>query len=298
MSNVFFIIIPALIIVAFVTLIERKILGLAQYRKGPNKVSYAGLLQPIADAVKLFSNEWIKPFQRNLILFTFSPTIRLFLILCIWRFVPIKEREILLYFSAFLVLVMIRLGVYPLLLSGWASNNKFSSWGAVRGVAQTVSYEVRLTVILFSFLLCASTFQLKELLHYNFFSTFITFNFLLVFTWLLLCVMETNRTPFDFAEGESELVSGFNTEYSAGIFALIFLAEYARILFLSLLFVCICGLETSSLFNAYMLTWLVTRRWIWLRATYPRFRYDLLMSIAWKSVLPTTLACAIYIIFL
>lgn len=291
-----FIVIPTLIIVAFLTLLERKILRLIQYRKGPAKPSTWGILQPLADALKLFLKAHSFPLFRNSLLFIAAPRLRLGLILVLWNFLPLRETPLSFIYTLFLILTLIRFSVYPLLIAGWASNNKYAAWGAIRGVAQTISYEVRLTLMVFSLLALVRAFNLTNILQLNDFIPLILLFFPLLTLWLFSCILETNRTPFDFAEGESELVSGFNTEYRSGTFAIIFLAEYAGILFFSLLFRRLAQFNSCSYLKAYLRLTLIAGFWIWLRASYPRYRYDLLIEIAWKSFLPLTLTLTFYIL--
>lgn len=224
--------VPALINVAFLTLIERKILGLAQFRKGPNKVSTIGLLQPFSDAVKLFIKEDLSPVVSNFAIFSLRPCMSLCLILCLWTVVPIGEVVVSYSVSLLCLIVILRLGLYPILVAGWASNSKYALIGALRAVAQTVSYEVRLAIILIRVLRVSSSMRLISIVELNSLGPLVLYIFPLITLWLVSCLAETNRTPFDFAEGESELVSGFNIEYGAGGFALIFIAEYGRILFM------------------------------------------------------------------
>lgn len=280
-------VIPVLINVAFFTLIERKVLGLAQNRKGPNKVSLGGVLQPFADAIKLFTKESFKPIIGSWG-FLLSPVIGLILVLLIWTLPPILGKVFELEFSTILLLMFLRLTLYPLLISGWASNRKYALIGAIRGVAQTLSYEVRLAVVLFRVIIFSSSFRLKLLAHSSNSQLLIVIAFPMIIIWLVTCVAETNRTPFDFSEGESELVSGFNVEFGGGGFALIFIAEYARIMAFSLLTVQIFGLSLNPVILR-ILTILLCFVWVWLRATLPRFRYDMLIRIAWKCLLPLSL---------
>lgn len=293
--NFFLLIIPVLVNVAFVTLLERKILGLSQSRKGPNKVRFFGLLQPFADAVKLFCKEIFQPNSRNKILFLSSPIIGIFLSLWIWLLSPNLEIALNFQFIILLFLLILGLGIYPLLFAGWASNNKYAFLGAIRGIAQTISYEISLALILFRILLTSLTLQIIKIGNYRITIEILILTSPLLILWLISCVAETNRTPFDFSEGESELVSGFNIEYGAGGFALIFIAEYAIILYFSFITRIIFFGFFISFLGVSFLTTILFSFWVWLRATLPRHRYDFLIIIAWKKILPLTLIfCVLY----
>lgn len=283
------IIIPALVNVAFLTLLERKILGYAQERKGPNKVAFIGLLQPFADAVKLFTKESVKPEWRNKRLYFVAPVMSLLLALWVWGLVPLLETGVVFRYSAIILLIIISFGVYPTLLAGWSSNRKYALIGALRGVAQTISYEVRLALFIFRFLILSGCLTIRGVVGIN---KDILLGVLLVplgLLWFVRCLAETNRTPFDFAEGESELVSGFNIEYGRGGFALIFMAEYASILFLSLLTVSLLFCRNFQRLLMYLGMTGISGVWIWARATLPRYRYDMLINLAWKRFLPASL---------
>lgn len=272
---------------------ERKVLGYAQLRKGPNKVSIIGILQPFADAVKLFLKESIFPARGNSIIYFAAPIFSLLLTLWVWGLAPLSERGITYRFSAVTLLILIRFGVYSTLLAGWASNRKYALIGALRGVAQTISYEVRLALFLFRFLLLPIRLSLLKVSNRNWdFSVGLALLPLSIF-WFIRCLAETNRTPFDFAEGERELVSGFNIEYGRGGFALLFIAEYGAILFLSLLTRRLLLRRASHLPIIYMFIVGIRIAWIWARATFPRYRYDLLINLAWKSILPIRLHYAL-----
>jgi len=225
-------IIPVLVRVAFITLLERKILGYSQLRKGPNKVSYAGTLQPFNDAIKLFSNENLFPLLVNIKIFFLAPALALIITLRVFVTIPMKEQTLSSRFGLVFLYIILRLNIYPTLLSGWASNRKYALVGALRGVAQTVSYEVRLAIIFLFYFILVGRFSLTDSIGLN--SAWIKGALFLplVGIWLISCLAETNRTPFDFAEGESELVSGFNVEYGSVGFAIIFMAEYGSILFI------------------------------------------------------------------
>nr|AWB98055.1 NADH dehydrogenase subunit 1 [Anopheles albitarsis]AWB98211.1 NADH dehydrogenase subunit 1 [Anopheles albitarsis] len=275
--------------VAFLTLLERKVLGYIQIRKGPNKVGFNGLLQPFSDAVKLFTKEQTYPLVSNYISYYFSPVFSLFLSLLIWMCIPYLIKLYSFNLGVLFFLCCTSLGVYTVMIAGWSSNSNYALLGGLRAVAQTISYEVSLALILLSFIFLIGNYNFMNFYNYQFYIWFIFFCFPLGLVWLASCLAETNRTPFDFAEGESELVSGFNVEYSSGGFALIFLAEYSSILFMSMLFVVIfLGGDIYSLLFFFKLTF-ISFIFIWVRGTLPRFRYDKLMYLAWKSFLPLSL---------
>nr|ANJ70330.1 NADH dehydrogenase subunit 1 [Atrecus affinis] len=275
--------------VAFLTLLERKVLGYIQIRKGPNKVGLMGIPQPFSDAIKLFTKEGTYPLMSNFNSYYFSPIFNLFLSLMLWMCMPFFS--ILFNFSLGILFFLCcsSLSVYTMMIAGWSSNSNYSLLGGLRSVAQTISYEVSLSLILLSFL-----FLIMSLNIYDFekFQNNLWFMFLfmpLSMIWVVSCLAETNRTPFDFAEGESELVSGFNVEYSSGGFALLFLAEYSSILFMSMLCsILFLGADIYSWFFFVKLGYM-SFLWIWIRGTLPRFRYDKLMYLAWKGFLPVSL---------
>nr|URX53227.1 NADH dehydrogenase subunit 1 [Rugitermes laticollis] len=275
--------------VAFLVLLERSVLGYIHIRKGPNKVGFIGLFQPFSDAIKLFSKEQYFPLVSNYLSYYFSPVFGLFLSLIIWVLVPYFSGFVSFELGLLFFLCCTSLGVYIVMVAGWSSNSNYSLLGGLRSVAQTISYEVSLALILLSFVFLVCGYNLVDFYYFQVYLWLIFFTFPLSFVWFISCLAETNRTPFDFAEGESELVSGFNVEYGAGGFALIFLAEYASILFMSLLFcVIFLGCDLSSL-SFYVKLSFISYLFIWVRGTLPRFRYDKLMYLAWSSFLPLSL---------
>uniref|UniRef100_UPI00315D59C6 NADH dehydrogenase subunit 1 n=1 Tax=Jasus edwardsii TaxID=95461 RepID=UPI00315D59C6 len=287
--NYLVLIICVLVSVAFVTLLERKILGYIQARKGPNKVGVLGILQPFSDAVKLFSKEQTVPTLSNFFVYYVSPVFSLFISLIGWMVLPYGAGLMNLGLGVLFFLCCLSMGVYTTMSSGWSSNSKYSLLGSLRAVAQTISYEVSLALILLSFLILVGGFSFELFNIYQESVWLLWFTLPLSWVWFVSCLAETNRTPFDFAEGESELVSGFNTEYSSGGFALIFMAEYASILFMSTLFVIMfLGADLSSLLF-YLKLVMVAFVFVWVRGTLPRLRYDKLMYLAWKSLLPVSL---------
>nr|WNG77930.1 NADH dehydrogenase subunit 1 [Elephantomyia inulta] len=303
MMNLFLMVIGSLILVicvmiavAFLTLLERKVLGYIQIRKGPNKVGIVGIPQPFCDAIKLFTKEVTNPVLSNYISYYFSPVFSLFLSLLVWLCIPYFIKLFSFNLGVLFFLCCTSLGVYTVMIAGWSSNSNYALLGGLRAVAQTISYEVSLALILLSFVFLINGYNLMNFYFYQMNLWFIIIMFPLGMAWFASCLAETNRTPFDFAEGESELVSGFNVEYSSGGFALIFLAEYASILFMSMLFVVVflgCDIYSFIFFIKLML---ISFLFVWVRGTLPRFRYDKLMYLAWKSFLPLSLNYLLLII--
>nr|YP_011020997.1 NADH dehydrogenase subunit 1 [Gastrolina depressa]WQM20649.1 NADH dehydrogenase subunit 1 [Gastrolina depressa] len=278
-----------LVSVAFLTLFERKVLGYIQIRKGPNKSGFIGLIQPFSDAIKLFSKEQNYPFMSNFNLFYLSPIMNLFLALFLWMCIPVITVLVSFNLSLLFFLAVSSLSVYTVMLAGWSSNSVYSLLGSLRSVAQSISYEISLVLILMSYLFLILSLNMLDFLKYQEYIWFIYLLFPLCLMWLVSSLAETNRTPFDFAEAESELVSGFNIEYSSGGFAMIFLSEYSNILFMSLLSCLLfLGANLVSFFFFFKLVF-ISFFWLWVRGTLPRYRYDKLMYLAWKSYLPIVL---------
>nr|YP_010166724.1 NADH dehydrogenase subunit 1 [Oreodytes davisii]QRV62828.1 NADH dehydrogenase subunit 1 [Oreodytes davisii] len=282
-------VICVLVGVAFLTLLERKVLGYIQIRKGPNKVGFMGIPQPFSDAIKLFSKEQTFPLLSNYIMYYYSPVMSLFLSLSMWLIIPYLMGLFMFNLGMLFFLCITSLGVYTVMIAGWSSNSSYSLLGGMRAVAQTISYEVSLALIFMSFMVLVGGFSLMDFFKYQEYIWMLFLSFPLAMIWFVSSLAETNRTPFDFAEGESELVSGFNVEYSSGGFALIFLSEYSSILFMSMLFsVIFLGSNLYSLLF-YMEMVFISFLFIWVRGTLPRFRYDKLMYLAWKGFLPISL---------
>nr|QHD19764.1 NADH dehydrogenase subunit 1 [Chilocorus bipustulatus] len=278
-----------LISVAYMVLLERKVLGYIQIRKGPNKVGFMGILQPFSDAIKLFVKEQMNPLMSNFLIYYFSPIFNLFLSLVIWLAIPFYFYNFSFIFSILFFFSVSSLGVYSIMLSGWSSNSNYSLLGSLRSVAQTISYEVSMFLILLSFLILVYSLNFSMFYFYQKFIWLIFLTFPLSLMWFVSSLAETNRTPFDFAEGESELVSGFNVEYSGGGFALIMLAEYSNILFMSFIMVMIfLGGDIYS-WMYFLKVSMMAFLWIWIRGTLPRFRYDKLMYLSWNIYLPVSL---------
>nr|YP_448766.1 NADH dehydrogenase subunit 1 [Phanogenia gracilis]AAY51824.1 NADH dehydrogenase subunit 1 [Phanogenia gracilis] len=303
--NTLNIIIPILISVAFIVLIERKILGYMQLRKGPNIVGPYGIIQTIADGIKLFIKENTKPSSASTTLFFFSPALFLILALILWTIIPCPNPLININLSLILILGISSLSVYSLLGSGWASNSKYSLIGGIRAVAQTISYEISIGTILLSIVLLAGTFNLNSIINAQNNSWFLFSCLPLSYIWYISTLAETNRTPFDLTEGESELVSGYNVEYAGGPFALFFLAEYANIIFMNLLSTLLflggnlpINIFPLNLFILALKTSILSSIYLWIRASFPRLRYDQLMFLNWKSYLPFSIGFLLWNIIL
>ncbi len=305
------IVVPLLLCVAYLIYAERKVIGYIQVRIGPNRVGVKGLLQPIADLIKLITKEIIIPTKSNKYLFIVAPLFALVPSLAGWAVIPFQEGTVLANINAgvLYVFAMSSLGVYGVLIAGWASNSKYAMFGALRSTAQTVSYEIAMGFALVGVLLAAGSMNLSDIvmsqrggiLHWWFVPLFPLF---LVF-WIA-GIAETNRAPFDLAEGESEIVAGFHVEYSAIGFALFFLAEYASMILISVMisilflggwmspFEGIPVLE-NIFFVVPGFVWLLIKIsfflfvYLWVRATFPRYRYDQLMRLGWKVLIPVTI---------
>nr|AFX82122.1 NADH dehydrogenase subunit 1 [Papio anubis] len=295
--NLLLLITSTLAAMAFLTLVERKLLGYMQLRKGPNIVGPYGLLQPFADAMKLFTKEPLKPSTSSTILYITAPALAFFIALLLWTPLPMPNPLINFNLGLLFILATSSLTVYSILWSGWASNSNYALIGALRAVAQMISYEVTLSIILLSILLTSGSFNLSMLITTQEHLWLILPSWPLAMMWFTSTLAETNRAPFDLMESESELVSGFNIEYSAGPFALFFMAEYMNIIMMNALTTTIFlgtfyPTHSPELFTTSFTikTLLLTSLFLWIRAAYPRFRYDQLMHLLWKNFLPLTLA--------
>ncbi len=295
--------VPVLIGVAYLTYAERKVLAAMQLRKGPNVVGPFGLLQPFADAIKMLMKETIVPSGANRLLFLFAPMLTFMLAMLAWAVIPVNDGWAIadINVGILYLFAISSLGVYGIIIAGWASNSKYAFLGALRSAAQMVSYEVSMGFVIVTVLLCVGSLNLSEIVRAQQTVWFFIPLFPMFVIFFISTLAETNRAPFDLPEGESELVAGFFVEYSSMSFALFFLGEYANMILMSAL--------TTILFlggwlppiQAEPFTWIPGPVWfalkiclclfvfIWVRATFPRYRYDQLMRLGWKVFLPFSL---------
>jgi NADH-quinone oxidoreductase subunit H len=320
-TKILAIVLPLMGVVAYLTLAERKIIGYMQARIGPNRAGPRGLLQPIADAVKLLFKEIIFPTVSNRYLFIIAPILALVPALVVWALVPFEPGLVLADVNAgvLMVLALSSLGVYGLLVAGWASNSKYAMFGALRACGQTVSYEIPMGFSLVGVLMAAGSMNLSEIVLHQGGGIFHWYAIPLLPLFLVYWISglaETNRAPFDVAEGESEIVAGFHVEYSGMGFAIFFLAEYANMAFISILAALfflggwLSPFEGAAWLPAAMawlaqgsILWLLAKTsiflflYLWFRATYPRYRYDQIMRLGWKILIPVTLVWLVVIGF-
>lgn len=295
--NIVILIVGVLISVAFLTLIERKVLGYIQFRKGPNKLGIIGIVQPFRDAIKLFRKEYYLPEKSNFLYYLISPIFSLILSLVIWIILPYSEGLNNFRLRFLLFLSILGIGVYLIIINGWSSNSNYALLGSLRAIVQTLSYEVSLIFLLLCVILLIIDFNLMNLYLYQKRVMFIFFILPIALIIFVSLLAECNRTPFDFAEGERELVSGFNIEYGGREFALIFLAEYRIILVIRIIFVIFFFINRERLRLFFFLKIRIIRfLFVWVRGTLPRFRYDKLIYLTWKIFLPVSLNWFILII--
>lgn len=286
------IVVPLLLSVAFLTLLERKVLGGIQRRKGPNVVGFLGLLQPLADGVKLILKETVLPNVSNKIVFVLAPILSFFLSLVSWVVIPFDLGLVLsdLDTGIFYLFGISSLGVYGVIIAGWGSNSRYAFLGALRSAAQMVSYEVSFGLILISIFLVVGSLNISSIVMFQNYIWFIVPFFPLSLMFFVSILAETNRPPFDLPEAEAELVSGYNVEYSAAGFALFFIGEYANIILMSHLGALLyLGGWCDGLFFFLIKVLFVIFLFIWVRAAFPRYRYDQLMRLGWKVFLPLAL---------
>ena len=295
--------VPVLVSVAYLTLAERKVMAAMQMRKGPNVVGPFGLMQPFADALKMLMKETIIPTGANRVLFIVAPLLTMTLAMIAWAVIPVNDGWAIANINVGILYLFAvsSLGVYGIVIAGWASNSKYAFLGALRSAAQMVSYEVSMGLVIVTVLLCAGSLNLTAIVHAQERIWFFIPLFPMFIVFFISILAETNRAPFDLPEGESEIVGGFHVEYGAMTFGLFFLGEYANMILMS-------GMTAILFLGGWLspipfapFTWvpgpiwfilkicLVLFMFVWVRATFPRFRYDQLMRLGWKVFLPLSL---------
>ncbi len=297
------ILVPLLLAVAYLTLAERKVIAAMQLRKGPNVVGWFGLLQPFADGLKLFVKETVIPTGANKVVFVLAPMVTFVLALVAWAVIPFDEGMVLadINVGVLYLFAISSMGVYGVIMAGWASNSKYAFLGALRSAAQMVSYEISMGFVIVTVLLCVGSLNLTKVVMAQqnvWFAVPLLPMFVIFFVSTLA---ETNRAPFDLPEAEAELVSGYNVEYSSMTFALFFLGEYANMILMSALTTVLFLGGWLAPFGFAPFTWVPGPIWfaakisfvlflfLWVRATFPRYRYDQLMRLGWKVFLPISL---------
>ncbi|MGE5320117.1 MAG: NADH-quinone oxidoreductase subunit NuoH [Hyphomicrobiaceae bacterium] len=301
-------VVPLMLGVAYLTYAERKIIGWMQVRIGPNRVGFQGLLQPIADAVKLLMKEIIIPSGASRGLFILGPILAIAPALAAWAVIPFTDSLVLANINAGLLYVMAitSMGVYGVIIAGWASNSKYAFLGAMRSAAQIVSYEIAMGFALVGVLMAAQSLNLTDIVHGQaggLHHWYIWPLFPLFVVYLIAGVAETNRAPFDVAEGESEIVAGFHVEYSGMAFAVFFLAEYANMILVAALatLMFLGGWLSPVTFLPDGIVWWLLKTgfvlflFLWFRATFPRYRYDQIMRLGWKVFIPITLVWIVFV---
>jgi NADH-quinone oxidoreductase subunit H len=307
--QILFIILPILIAVAYFTLLERKILAFMQRRRGPNVIGIFGLLQPLADGLKLILKETIIPVNSNKIIFIIAPILTFTLSLINWVIIPFDKNFVLsdINLGILFILAISSLSVYGIICAGWSSNSKYAFLGSLRSTAQMISYEISLSLIIISVIACTQSLNLTEIILFQTNTWFIFALFPAFLMFFSSALAETNRPPFDLPEAEGELVAGYNVEYSAMTFALFFLAEYSNIILMCSMIALLFMGGFLPVFDIYILKLIPGFLWfslkvifnmfifIWVRAAFPRLRYDQLMLLSWKIYLPISLALLLYI---
>jgi len=298
------IIIPLLISVAYFTIAERKLMGIIQRRKGPNVVGFIGLLQPLADGLKLFSKETILPSNSNITIFLLAPALTFILSLIGWAVIPFSNEIVLsdLNVGILYLFSVSSLSVYGIIMAGWSSNSKYPFLGALRSAAQMISYEVSLGFIIINVCICAGSFNMTSIVLSQEYIWYAIPLFPAFVMFAISMLAETNRHPFDLPEAEAELVSGYNVEYSAMTFALFFLGEYANMLLMSSFITVLFMGGWLPLIDLYLpgVIWFSLKLSIFVfffiltRATLPRYRYDQLMFIGWQCFLPLSLGYMLF----
>nr|QDO71931.1 NADH dehydrogenase subunit 1 [Mytilisepta virgata] len=286
-----------LLAVGFFTLFERKLLAGMMLRKGPNKVGFMGLLQPFSDAGKLFCKELNIPSCSNVLPFVAAPLFMLMISMSLWILYPFKSVGVLFIFGILQFLVTAGVAVYGVMVAGWSSNSKYSLLGSVRSIAQSISYEISFGLIVFVLVFMSMSFFIQEISFWQEGAFMFVYLYLMgLILWMICILAENHRAPFDFVEGESELVSGFNVEYSGGLFALIFMSEYGSMLFSSILSACLF-FGGSEMFVSIIFLFF-DYFFVWVRGSFPRMRYDKLMKMGWTIFMVIPLMFVLLVFFI
>nr|AXP84556.1 NADH dehydrogenase subunit 1 [Perumytilus purpuratus] len=286
----------ALLAVGFFTLFERKLLGSIMLRKGPDKVGFMGILQPFSDAGKLFCKEVVMPSRSNIVPYLLAPVFMLSISLALWILYPFSSMSLLFIFGVLQFLVTAGVSVYGVMVAGWSSNSKYSLLGSVRSIAQSISYEISFSLIIFVVIGLSMSFFVQEIVMWQEGPLI----FFLIYSiglalWMVCILAESHRAPFDFVEGESELVSGFNVEYSGGLFAMIFMSEYSSMLFSSIFSACLFFGGSEVLLSVLSIFFVFF--FVWVRGSFPRMRYDKLMKLGWTVFIVIPLVYMLTVLF-
>nr|ALR69314.1 NADH dehydrogenase subunit 1 [Bemisia tabaci] len=284
--NFLFLMIMVMISVAFFTLIERKVIGYSQSRKGPNKVLMMGIAQPIADAMKLISKEMNMNYNSNFIIYMLAPALNIICSLVMWVIFPFNYSFAFMKMAVLMMLSCMAFNVVTIMMMSWASNSNYAFIGMIRTISQLISYEINLIMIMITTTIITEQLNFINMNKIQKYVYTLMILFPLMLVWMITMLAETNRTPFYFSEGESQLISGFNIEYSSTSFIMLFLSEYSSILIMSMLTICMfTNLTTNNpkFYAAYLVTCFI---FVWTRTTLPRFRYDKLMKFNWTQILP------------
>nr|YP_009131559.1 NADH dehydrogenase subunit 1 [Pelecinus polyturator]AIW82477.1 NADH dehydrogenase subunit 1 [Pelecinus polyturator] len=285
-----------LLSVAFLTLFERKLLGLIQLRKGPEKVSFLGMMQPFSDAMKLLLKEMFFLMKSMNLYYLLSPIFMFTLMLFMWLVCPFYYNLYFMSMGVMIFFVCLSMGVYSLVISSWASNSMYSLLGSMRSIIQTISYEISIIMMMFMMIMLVESFNFIDYMFMQINLWFMIYLFFISMFFYIMLIMELNRTPFDFSEGESELVSGFNIEYMSSLFVLIFLSEYGMIIFMMMIYEMMFMGGKIYLFSFYLILMFLVMMIILIRGSMPRYRIDKMLMFIWLSIFPYLLILIIMFI--